>query len=344
MSRIQARFEVVRGGVPVAELTAGPNDAASVSFSGDADIKLSFSGTFDEIPPQVNFLTDHLRPSLLIDGTEYPLGEYVITTPQAEKEGERVRWQLTGYDLTYLAQLSRLEERLHFSKDDPYRETIIALLGEAGIPRVELPQSDVKLATDREDWEPGTDRLTIVNTLLAEMNYRSLYMDLDGTVRARPWTAPSLQGVQHVYESGKDSVLLPSLSLGRDTFDLPNVFIREVENPDLDKTLRAVAENKDADSPISIQNRGFRVVDYEKVDNVASQEERTGMVQNLLVQSRFSNETVSYETGPQPTHGIWDVVLLRHGEDKGIYEETAWELTLDHSSTMSHEGRRALWL
>ena len=190
-----------------------------------------------------------------------------------------------------------------------------------------------------------TDRLTIVNALLAEMNYRSLYMDLDGTVRARPWTAPSLQGVQHVYESGKDSVLLPSLSLGRDTFDLPNVFIREVENPDLDKTLRAVAENKDADSPISIQNRGFRVVDYEKVDNVASQEELNGMVQNLLVQSRFSNETVSYETGPQPTHGIWDVVLLRHGEDKGIYEETAWELTLDHKMCIRDSSRRlcAAW-
>ena len=68
MPRIEARFEVVRGGVPLLELAGNADQPATVSFAGDADIKMTFSGTFDNIPPQVNFLTDRLRPYLLIDG------------------------------------------------------------------------------------------------------------------------------------------------------------------------------------------------------------------------------------------------------------------------------------
>ena len=345
MPRIEARFEVVRGGVPLLELAGNADQPATVAFAGDADIKMTFSGTFDNLPGEVNFLTDRLRPYLLIDGEQYPLGVYVITTPTQSKNGDLVQYELTGYDLTYLAQLSRLEERAHYSKGAKYTDVVRNLLVESGIQDVELePNDSAVLQTDREDWEPGTDRLTIANALLAEINYRSVYMDLDGIVRAGPWQPPTLGNVSHVYRTDKDSVVLPEATIGRDTFDLANVFIREVDNPDLGETLRAVAENTDPSSPISVQNRGLRVVDYEKIDNVASQRELQNMVDNLRLKSYDSTETVSFETGLNPTHGAWDVVRLEHGAHEGIYEETAWSLTLAYDGTMTHEGRRATWL
>lgn len=344
MPRIEARFEAVRGGIPLARLSGNADQPATVSFSGDADIKMTFSGVFDSIPEKVNFLTDRLRPSLLIDGVEYPLGVYVITTPTQSKNGDLVQYELTGYDLTYLAQLSRLEERAHYSKGAKYTDVVRSLLVESGIADVEIETNGAVLQTDREDWEPGTDRLTIANALLAEINYRSVYMDLDGVVRAGPWRAPTMGNAQHVYRAGGDSVVLPEATIGRDTFDLANVFIREVDNPDLGETLRAVAENTDPSSPISVQNRGLRVVDYEKLDNVASQQELQNMVDNLRLQSYYSTETVRFETGLNPTHGAWDVVRLEHGAHEGIYEETAWSLTLAYDGTMTHEGRRATWL
>lgn len=345
MPRIDARFCVLRGGVPLLELAGNADQPATVAFAGDADIKMTFSGTFDNLPGEVNFLTDRLAPSLRIDGVEYPLGVYVITTPTQSKNGDLVQCELTGYDLTYLAQLSRLEERAHYSKGAKYLDVVRNLLVESGIQDVELePNDSAVLQTDREDWEPGTDRLTIANALLAEINYRSVYMDLYGVVRAGPWQAPTLGNVQHSYQADGDSIVLPQASIGRDTFDLANVFIREVDNPDLGKTLRAVAENTDPSSPISVQNRGLRVVDYEKIDNVASQQELQNMVDNLRLQSYYSTETISFETGPNPTHGAWDVVRLEHGAHAGIYEETAWSLTLAYDGTMTHEGRRATWL
>lgn len=344
MPRIEARFMVTRNGVPLAELAGNAGQPATVAFAGDADIKMTFSGTFDDIPPQVNFLTDRLRPYLVIDGVEYPLGVYVITTPTQSKNGDLVQYDLTGYDLTYLAQLSRLEERAHYAKGAKYVDVVRNLLIESGIQDVELEPSEAVLQTDREDWEPGADRLAIANALLAEINYRSVYMDLDGIVRAGPWRAPTLGHVRHTYRAGEDSVVLPAASIGRDTFDLANVFIREVDNPDLDRTLRAVAENTDPSSPISVQNRGLRVVDYEKIDNVASGQELQNMVDNLRLKSYYSTETVSFETGLNPTHGAWDVVRLEHGAHEGIYEETAWSLTLAYDGTMTHEGRRATWL
>lgn len=342
MPKIDCRYVVVRGGIPLLELAG--TDGAAVSFQGDADIKMTFSGVFDNIPDEVNFLTDRLAVYEAIDGVEYPLGVYVITTPTVEKNGSLRQYQLTGYDLTYLAQLSKVEERPYYAKGTPYTTVIRNLLVESGIVDIELEANDATLLTDRQDWEPGTDRMTIVNDLLSEINYRTVYMDLDGIVRAKPWTPPTLGNVRHSYLTNDASILLPGATLGRDTFSLANVFIREVDNPDLGETLRAVAENTDAASPISIQNRNMRVVDYEKIDNVASQAELQSMVDNLRLKSYYSTETVSFETGPAPTHGAWDVVRLQHGADTGIFEETAWNLTLGYAGTMTHEGRRATWL
>ena len=124
MPRIDARFCVLRGGVPLLELAGNADQPATVAFAGDADIKMTFSGTFDNLPGEVNFLTDRLAPSLRIDGVEYPLGVYVITTPTQSKNGDLVQCELTGYDLTYLAQLSRLEERAHYSKGTKYLDVV----------------------------------------------------------------------------------------------------------------------------------------------------------------------------------------------------------------------------
>ena len=48
----------------------------------------------------------------------------------------------------------------------------------------------------------------------------------------------------------------------------------------------------------------------------------------MKAQGVSAAETISFETGPNPTHGAWDVVRLEHGAHAGIYEETAWSLTL----------------
>jgi hypothetical protein len=41
---------------------------------------------------------------------------------------------------------------------------------------------------------------------------------------------------------------------------------------------------------------------------------------------------------------VGDVLALKHPALNGIYEETAWSITLEAGADMTHEARRAMYL
>ena len=78
------RYDLLRGGVKYAEAkAAGP---AAVSFDLRRKIKRIFSGDL-VLPPDVQRLQDRLRPVLLLDGAEYPLGHFILTSARQLREG-----------------------------------------------------------------------------------------------------------------------------------------------------------------------------------------------------------------------------------------------------------------
>ena len=86
---------------------------------------------------------------------------------------------------------SKIETRLHLAKGTLYTAAIQALLVESGIMDFFVEANTATLQADREDWEPGTDRLTIINALAAEINYNSIWMDGGGTVHCSAFRMPS---------------------------------------------------------------------------------------------------------------------------------------------------------
>ena len=129
-----------------------------------------------------------------------------------------------------------------------------------------------------------------------------------------------------------------------DLFDHPNVFIAEVDNPDLETSMRAVSVNDRPDSVFSTMNLGRRVVSYEKLDNIASQAELQAYADNKRFKSLQSTETRTFYTGPSGRHAVFDLVeLVRDGEST-LYEETGWRLELEQPYKMTHTGKRVVYL
>ena len=102
---------------------------------------------------------------------------YTHLPVKAVREGASCFCRCEGYDLCFLAQRTRLEQKLYFSAGERYTDRIQALLQQCGIQSAIVEESDEMFATDREDWEIGTPVLDIVNSLLDEISYQMCIRD-----------------------------------------------------------------------------------------------------------------------------------------------------------------------
>lgn len=335
-----SRVDVYRNGSKVTSLQFLKDSPPGVTCSADAEIKMGLSGDFLR-NDLVDYLNDELRPVQIIDGVEHPCGVFHVSSYSDKISESGMMRSVEAYDKCFLLQSTTTEEIVRFAAGSSYADAIYQLLTSAGIERVIFTPTDATLQTDREDWEIGTDYLSIVNELLAEINYNSIWFNASGYAILEKKSEPNVENLKHTYR-GTDvtSVLSYNATESVDIFGKPNVFICICENPDLPEPLIARAENNSPQSSLSTLRRGRRIAQTYKVDNIASQQELQNYVDSLMFQSMMSAETLSITTANMPGHGVGDTVAVIHPEISGIYRETGWKLTLGAGKLMSHDLQR----
>ena len=332
------RYEVLRGGGVIGKLP--PYDAPEIVCDTDGDMILSIRGSFYMDFP-CNFLTDRLRPVVILNGKEYPVGIYVITTEEKYEEAGRPVSTVEGYSVLYLARQKKTETRYHIPRGTNYITAISDLLDTAGIGDVNSEATTYTLATDREDWDIGTPVLEIVNTLLEEISYRRAYVDLSGVVQLKKYTPPVITAAAHIYTEGKNSVISDRYRITDDRYNKANVFRLYCDNPDMDTVLVATAENNSEDSPFSTAHIG-RVLHNEKIDNVPTQAALQERADAMRDKSMQTTEEIEFYTAIAPVHSPHDTVAIQTGGASGVFAETGWRMTLSAESDMTHTARRVI--
>lgn len=332
------RFEVLRDGAVFRELIPA-SDSAEVQFVESSELKLSVRGSFYAPPADVDFLTDRLRPVVTVNGADYPCGVFCVTS-EMERRSDGVDYaELEGYSLLYLAKQTKIEERVSIAAGENYITRILLLLLKCGINNFLSVPSDYMFSAARADWEIGTPVLDIVNELLAEINYRPAWVDLNGRVRITPHENPSLENIAHTYSEGEFSMIEPDYSRSVDRFGKANVFRVECDSPDLDEPMWAVAENNVEGSPFSIARLG-RILHVETIDGTPSQEALQDYANRLRDESLQTVEEAEFYTAPVPEHNAFDVIGLNNGKLTGLYTEAEWRLPLSPGASMYHKARR----
>lgn len=311
-------------------------DDPQIEMVSDAEIKKSMSANLI-LPDGIDILHDTLMPKIIVDGVEYTLGEYYIGTytEQTNEHGQSYS-EIEAYDGGYLPSRYRTENIIHFSAGENYVDVIKSLLGECGVTNVMITANPATLTMDREDWDIGTTYLQIINNLLSEIDYETLWFDNNGFAQVGPKRTLNPNNIHHKYISGTYSILSPTKSKEIDIFDSYNVFVAYVNSADNDELLIATAVNDDPESILSVQNRGRIQAPPEKINNIASQEELQIYVENWKNRSRSSVETLVISTGIDKSHEVLDTVQC---EDE-IYFEYAWSMTLSADSLFTHTLRR----
>lgn len=341
---ISYRVDVLRNGAKFSELRWLKDSAPDIVVDASGDIMGSFGGTF-LYNPDVSYLSDELQPVLILDGAEYPLGVYRITTYTDEVDSKGHWTRLEAYDRSWMIQTVKTEGILHLAAGTSYLTAVQQLMTQAGVGLVISTPSGEALQTDREDWQEGTDYLTICNQLLGEINYKSVWFDGGGIGHLEPKSTPNAANIKWRYSSTDvrlAAAVSPNLSQEQDIFDAPNVFVAICSNPDLDAPLVAKAENNSPTSATSIFKRGQRIVQVVKVDNIASQQALQDYVDELCFQAQFGTKTITFYSLPEGGHGVGDVLSIDQPDFGGIYEETGWTLRLSPGELMTHTAKRTV--
>lgn len=338
---LDVRFLVLRNDAVYSEIFAVSPPALRMDSGGN--IKLSLSGDFFE-NPDVDWLRDNVQPVLVIDGIEHPLGVLVPTTMQDMEDTQTKSVHVEMFDRSWLVSDSITESNVYIAAGTNYITAIESQLTAAGIVLVQATPTSAILAEAREDWGVGTSRLEIVNQLLGEINYNSLWFDARGFAVLEPASVPKAANIEHTIDASEvKSLVIPGIKAELDIFDTPNVFICVCSNPDKTDVMIARAENNNPQSPLSISRRGRRVAKVFNVDNIASQAELQRYAERLRNNSMMLSQVIEVETALHPDYGAFDVTALNYGEYSGICIEKAWEMQLMTGGIMRHTLEKVVY-
>jgi len=332
---MMTRFYIVRDGLCREDMELKALSSVKIVMNSEADIKTALSGCFEKLEG-VDLLTDHIL--CVADGQN--CGEFVLCGCISHYDGAGVSWQIEAYDQAVLLSRRRLEQRLFAAAGSSYMELIQGFLAECGIVRFLADRCDKLLLCDRE-WEMGTNLLDLVNELLGEIGFCSLWFDSDGYGRLSAYRPLTVDNVAHIYRKG-DCRLAADCSSTWDIFDAKNVFVAVADSPYLDESLMATASNDDPNSPISTVHLGRVMAEVMVLENVASQAALQAYVDSVRDENMLSAEEVSFYTDLQ-IHQVNELLALEHTQLEGIYRETGWVMDLDEK-LMTHKGRRVSML
>jgi len=343
MAEFSYRIDALRNGVKWRTMQAV--GTPQITAKTDSTIPSSLGGVF-RVDPEVDLLNDELKAFQIIDGVEYPLGVFVC--PTANEHTDEVGTKtvtVEAYDRCSLASQTTTEERIFFAAGTNYIDAIEQLLHRVGIVLIRATATTETLQTAREDWEPGTAYITIINTLLKEINYLPLHCDLNGYAVLKPAPIEGAGPVKRVYdELDPASVVMRPMDRLTDVFDAPNVFVAICENPELEEPLTAKAENNSPVSRLSIQARKRRIAKVQRVDNIASQAELNRYAQRLCYESMTRAETVTISTGKIPANELYDAVGLNLNGVQGIFTEKGWTVRLKDGEPITHTLERRVFI
>lgn len=338
---IDFRFYAMRNGADFCELYAVGDPKITMDSTGS--IKTKFSGSFMVPGEDVDWLSDEIKPVMIIDGVYYNLGRFLPATISESDDGVTKQIKVDAYDRSWIVRDTKTETVLYFASGTNYINAISSVLATCGITIISATETSATLADDREDWDIGTSCLDIVNQLLGEINYKDLWFDSDGVAILEPRATPTADNIDHVLdENNIESLLIPGISKQTDIFSQPNVFICVCSNADKSSGMVATAENTNPQSPLSIARRGRRISAVYNVDNIASQAALQLYADRMVTDSLMRGEVIDVTTGLLPGYGVGDVIGLKYGDIMGICEESRWTMPLKVGGQMSHTLNRVV--
>lgn len=316
--------------------------SASVDYDGYDSIPRTARFEMGDIP--MDFFRCRIRPMFglrMKDGgwAEWPLGVFILATPDRTADGLSVNRSIEAYDLNQILKTDSLKERRFFPSGTFYTDAARNLLLDIGATYTKIPHSEQRLPAAIE-FPVGKERLEAINELLLAINYVPIHPDENGIYTTMFDRDPGPEDVEYLYTTKTRSVIKPGAQEMIDYFDVPNRFIAFTSSPDV-ASLFSIYENDDPSDPLSTRNRQV-VTAKQEVSEIADQASLDKYVRDWAQREKAAVYSVRFTTGLMPMHGHRNIYQFEHGVlgVNAIYQETSWSMDLAAGGEMGHSARR----
>jgi hypothetical protein len=189
----------------------------NVEFNDDMQHKRSAS--VDMVDPHVlDPLADFFIPEWIMtsaDGTEtvIPLGHFVVMPARVSTYPSMQQGSVEGKDVTYLLHRAAVLTRYTVPTGSNPGAAARQVALDFGLPAemVNIPDS-TKVLTKDMVWEPGEDRLTIINDLLGAGLMNNCFTDANGVLQTRKSEDLATAAPDATYSSERGPVIIPPIT------------------------------------------------------------------------------------------------------------------------------------
>lgn len=304
-----------------------------------ADIKLK-----DDI--DIDWLNDRIQPFIMFkigsDWVEWSQGIFLLNSPTNKEKNGNKYCEVECYDGLVILEDDKIDARYTIPIGTNYVTAIINLLIGASIKKYNIEQTDKTLPISKE-WEPGTCKLAIINELLQEINYTSLWVDEYGFYTAAKYRLPNERTIEYSYKDDEQSIIFPGAEEKIDLFNVPNKWVVVQSNAEKEP-LVSTYKNENPFSLTSYQNRGRWIVDYREINNIADQTSLDSYTKRIAYEASQVYGDVTFETAIMPFHSYMDALELMYKplDICGNYIETSWNIKFEIGAHMKHKVRRVV--
>lgn len=285
-------------------------------------------------------LIQEAKESTVSGWAEFPLGEFLLSSPTRKEENGQVIREVDAYDGLVILNDDKFDMDYTVPAGTNYVQAVIDILTSAGITKYNIQATDKVLSKDIV-FEIGTEKLNASNSLLRAINYESIHVDVNGYFTSAYYRSPADRASEYDYYTNSESVIFGGYSEELDAYGLHNKWVVKVKLED-GTILNSVYTNDSPDNILSTVSRGRNIVDVRELTDIADQATLDAYTQRIAYESTQTFGKVLFETAIMPMHDYFDVFNV-HFDDldiSGKYSETAWTMPLAVGARMKHEIRR----
>lgn len=320
--------------------------SASIDFNSQSEIMGYGSFSIKETA-DINYIDERIKPYMKVKignaWAKFPLGVYLIESPERRTDGMRITRNLSAYDKSIILKEDKFETRHRIQSGTAYTSAIRSILGGVGMAVTNIEDSALTVAVDIE-FDAGTTKLEAINSLLKAINYTPLHFDFQGHPCASEYVAAEDRIPEYTYATDKESIVYPDITESLDAFNIPNVITRYLESPERGE-MTATYVNNDARSLLSVPNRGRRIVDVQPINDIADQATLSSYVKRCALEQSIY-QTVSFSSALMPHHEYCSCLNLQNDvlNINGKYIEISWHMDLKIGGEMRHVCRKGVSL
>lgn len=310
-------------------------EGGSINFDCEQSIQSAgqINFTRPEARDQVDWLKCRVKIYYSLQGLEpWSLGVFVPSVPEDDHGEGIVRNGVILQDKLILLDTDRVGATYYIKRNDSLQSHVVSLIESIGEVSSGVQPSTV---TAREElaWDGGTPKLTIINDILKAMGFYPLYVNGNGIYQAKPYILPSqITPIRH-FKRGDQSIHKANYRRSINTSEIPNKVILTADGSTTNDALTEYWENRDPDSPYSIENRGQTITYFEDGVEAESPTQLKALAQRKLVELTSPSTVMNIEHLVVPL-GLHDIISFESGEvNEKALEVRRMEYSLTPGST-----------